>query len=202
MRNQLLAVLWILATMCIAGPIAAQPPNLAGNVRQTYRGAETPDSLAFRSLLDTVRMTADERVETFEDPLAVYYIQQHMRYDREDAAIFVQVLSAMYHTMDIEAEATVVESVCVPEATEWWPDTTALEALDNIGVIRETVYQNHYQALLDTLSESDRTRFMKWLEDSKQGLVFSREKYVEGYADRPEVAQAILVQFCASRIES
>ena len=168
-------------------------------VRLTYSGVEMPDSRAFESLVRNAATSPREPIEPLGIPLIVYKTEQNMRYEREQAEDFVQTLADLYEAMHAEAEATVVDSVCVPEATEWWPDTQALSALDSIGVIRETVYQRYYENLLASLNEGDGALLEDWVEDRKQGSTHSRTRYAESYADRPAVAQDILVQFCNSR---
>ncbi|MEO1079759.1 MAG: hypothetical protein AAFY29_09405 [Pseudomonadota bacterium] len=160
-----------------------------------------PDSRAFQILLTSVATAPKEPIEPLEVPFFVHVTEQNMRYDRVQAEEFVAALTELYAAMDAEAEAAVIDSVCVPEATEWWPDTQALSALDRISVVRETVYQKYYENLLASLNKDDRALLEAWVEDNKGGSSYSRTLYAESYADRPEVAQDTLVQFCNSRTE-
>ncbi|MEM1187948.1 MAG: hypothetical protein AAGI72_05460 [Pseudomonadota bacterium] len=184
--------------MIVAVSVVAQSDN-RNVVRLTYSGVEMPDSRAFQMLLTSVAVASREPIEPLEIPLMVYVTEQNMRYNREQAEAFVEELTELYAAMNKETEAAVVDSVCVPEATEWWPDTQALSALDRIGVIRETVYQKYYDDLLASLDRDDQALLEDWVNDNRG--THSRILYAESYADRPEVAQDILVQFCDSQTD-
>ncbi len=186
--------------MMVAISVAAQQDD-RNVVRLTYSGDEMPDSRAFWSLLNSVAMFSREPIEPLETPLMVYVTEQNMRYDRAQAEAFMQTLTELYEAMHVEAEASVVDSVCVPEATEWWPDTQAPSALDRIAVIRESVYQTYYEDLQASLSEADRTLLRAWVEDQKRSSTMSRIQFAESCGHRPEIAQDILVQFCNSQRE-
>ena len=189
----------LLLLFALFGPVQPAVSQDDTIVRQRYSGPEMPDSLAFMSLLHSTVNVYENDEPVGDTTLYMHWMTHHMRCGDERARVFGEKLRRLHTDMHNEAETAVVDSVCVPEATEWWPDTQALEALDRIGVIREAVYQTYYEDLLGSLSDRDKLMLMNWLEESKGS--FSRVRYAESYADRPEEAQDILRQFCRSRTD-